>query len=160
MGGSMKKHIERGLAPPLIVTALLLASCSAHTDVGAAGGTEPATIEHVEGTGVSRITLTALAAERLGIETAKVETTRIGGAGGSTGTSAKSSIPFSAVIYDANGRGWTYTNPEPLVFMRERIVVDREVGKVAFLNDGPPPGTTVVTVGAQELWGTEYEVGE
>jgi hypothetical protein len=33
-------------------------------------------------------------------------------------------------------------------------------GDRAILSDGPAPGTEVVTVGAAELLGTEYEVGE
>ena len=37
---------------------------------------------------------------------------------------------------------------------------DRIAGKLAFLKSGPPSGTPVVTVGSQELFGTEYEVEE
>jgi hypothetical protein len=150
-------RIQRCLAAALTVSALLVASCSAEADEGAGGADEPASIEPVEGTSVNRITLTERAAERLGIETAEVAQ---GPTGVGEGAPPQTTIPFSAVIYDARGRGWTYTSPEPLVFVRARIVVDREVGNRAYLNDGPPPGTTVVTVGAQELWGTEYEVGE
>jgi hypothetical protein len=156
----MRMRIERGLAAALAVSALLVASCAAESDEGSGAAEEPASIEPVDGTSVSRITLTARAAERLGIETAEVAQAATGGSGAAAGGPTQTTIPFSAVIYDGRGRGWTYTSPEPLVYVRERIVVDREVGNVAFLNDGPPPGTTVVTVGAQELWGTEYEVGE
>ena len=153
----MRMRIERGLAAALAVSALLLASCAAKADEGGGGAEEPASIEPVEGTSVNRITLTDRASERLGIETAEVAQ---GPTGADGGAPTQTTIPFSAVIYDAHGRGWTYTSPEPLVFVRARIVVDREVGNLAYLNDGPPPGTTVVTVGSQELWGTEYEVGE
>ncbi|HSS68661.1 MAG TPA: hypothetical protein VLK34_08920, partial [Nocardioidaceae bacterium] len=134
----MRMRIQRGLAAALTVSALLLASCSAAADEGAEGSDEPASVEAVEGTSVNRITLTDRAAERLGIETAEVAPapTSTG-----EGASAQTTIPFSAVIYDARGRGWTYTSPEPLVFVRARIVVDREVGNRAYLNDGPPLGT-------------------
>jgi hypothetical protein len=146
----MRMRVDRGLAAALAVSALLLASCRAEAD-SEGGGAGPASIEPVDGTSVSRVTLTEHAAERLGIETAQVA---------QASTVSQTTIPFSAVIYDARGRGWTYTSPEPLVFVRARIAVDREIGDVAYLNAGPPPGTTVVTVGAQVLWGTEFEVGE
>ena len=68
-------------------------------------------------------------------------------------------VPYSSVIYDLNGNTWTYTNPEPLTFLRHPISVDYIEGDVAVLTDGPPPGTTIVTVGAAELFGTEFGVG-
>ena len=64
-------------------------------------------------------------------------------------------VPYSAVYYDGKGAPWVYTNPEPLVFERQRIEVERIVGDVAILTDGPPTGTTVVTVGAALLYGAE-----
>ena len=33
-------------------------------------------------------------------------------------------------------------------------------GDAAMLSSGPPVGTAVVTVGSQELFGTEYDVEE
>ena len=51
------------------------------------------------------------------------------------------------------------TNPEPLVFVRHRINVDFVEGDQAALLDGPPTGTSVVTVGAVELYGSEFFVG-
>jgi hypothetical protein len=64
-------------------------------------------------------------------------------------------VPYSAVYYDAKGAAWLYVNPEPLVFHRQRIGVERIAGDWAVLSDGPPVGTTVVTVGAPLLYGTE-----
>jgi hypothetical protein len=46
------------------------------------------------------------------------------------------------------------------VFVRESIDVIEIDGDQALLSDGPAPGTEVVTVGAAEILGTEYEVGE
>ncbi len=43
----------------------------------------------------------------------------------------------------------------PLVFERQRIDVERIAGERALLHDGPAVGTTVVTVGAAMLFGTE-----
>jgi hypothetical protein len=69
-------------------------------------------------------------------------------------------IPYAAVLYDAKGNTWVYTNPEPLVFIRQPIQIDTIVGDEARLIDGPSVGTAVVTVGGAELYGTEFGVGK
>ncbi len=69
-------------------------------------------------------------------------------------------VPYSAVIYGLQGDTWTYTNPEPLVFVRHRITIDYIEKDTAVLLDGPPAGTAVVTVGAAELFGVELGVGQ
>jgi hypothetical protein len=68
-------------------------------------------------------------------------------------------VPYAAVIYGPRGETWVYTNPEPLTFIRNPIVIDYIEGDQVVLSDGPPPGTKVVTVGAAELYGTESGVG-
>jgi hypothetical protein len=68
-------------------------------------------------------------------------------------------LPYSSVIYDLKGDTWTYTSPAELTFIRHAINVDYIEGDVAVLTDGPPAGTTVVVVGASELFGTEFGVG-
>lgn len=64
-------------------------------------------------------------------------------------------VPYSAVYYDAKGTPWVYVNGTPLRFERQRIGVERVVGDVAVLSEGPPVGTLVVTVGAALLYGAE-----
>lgn len=64
-------------------------------------------------------------------------------------------VPYSAVYYDAQGIAWVYVNPKPLVYERRRVGVDRVVGDQAVLTEGPPVGTSVVTVGAALLYGVE-----
>ena len=64
-------------------------------------------------------------------------------------------IPYSAVIYDADGGTWAYTTSEHLTFVRDEIKVERIDGDTAYLSDGPAAGTEVVTVGAAELVGLE-----
>jgi hypothetical protein len=64
-------------------------------------------------------------------------------------------VPYGAVYYDGKGAAWVYLNPQPLVFERQRIKVERVVGDLAVLAEGPPVGTPVVTVGAALLYGTE-----
>jgi hypothetical protein len=156
----MRTRFKGGLGAGLAVAAALLATGCAGSAEEAGPESQVAVVEPVDGTNVSRVTLSAHAAERLGIETALIEHGPVTGPGASAPDSAQTSVPASAVIYDAKGRAWLYTTPEPLVFIREPIVIASELGRVDVLRSGPPPGTTVVTVGAQELWGTEYEVGE
>jgi len=64
-------------------------------------------------------------------------------------------VPYSAVYYDSSGSAWVYVTDQALVFQRQPIVIDRVVGDLAVLSDGPPPGTTVVSVGSALLYGTE-----
>jgi hypothetical protein len=125
----------------------------ASADETETGYSEPALVEPIEGTALNRVTLTQRAAERLGVETAAVEDEEAGGAPAKV-------LPYSAVLYDANGDTWTYTNPEPLVFIRHQISIDRVDGESAILSEGPDAGTKVVTVGAAELIGTEFGVDE
>lgn len=64
-------------------------------------------------------------------------------------------VPYSAVYYDAQGKTWVYVNPKPLVFERQQIVIERVVGDVAVISDGPAVDTDVVTTGAALLYGAE-----
>jgi hypothetical protein len=68
-------------------------------------------------------------------------------------------VPYSATFYDEHGQAWVYTNPAPLTYVREPIVVDFYQGDLAVLSKGPAAGTTIVTVGASELFGAETGVG-
>jgi hypothetical protein len=136
----------------LLAVGLQLSACTQQAAEVEGGADEPATVERVEGTEVSRLTLTAKAAERLGIQTKPVLAGKVGGA-------TRRVVPYSAVLYDANGDTWVYANPEPLSYVRERVTVERVQGGQAVLTDGPPEGTPVVTVGAVELYGTEFGIG-
>ena len=64
-------------------------------------------------------------------------------------------VPYGAVLYDAKGAAWVYTSAQPLAFQRQLIGVERVVGDLAVLSEGPPVGTEVVTVGAALLYGAE-----
>lgn len=120
---------------------------------GEATAIPPAVLERVEGTDLSRVRLSEAAAERLGVQTAAVSKATAGNAG-----AAKKVVPYAALVYDGNGETWVYTRPEPLVFVRAPVVVDRIEGEFVYLTDGPPAGTEVATVGVAELYGTEFEV--
>lgn len=141
----MKRVIRSSLA---VAGVLLLAACTSGPPAGPATPS-PLVVEELEGAELSRLTLSAKAAERLGIETVAVEE-----APGGRGV-----LPYSAVLYDPDGTTWVYTNPDGLTFIRSEIAVDRIEGDLAVLSSGPPAGTLVVTVGGPELYGAEHGVG-
>ncbi|HEU4356231.1 MAG TPA: hypothetical protein VFT27_11645 [Actinomycetota bacterium] len=139
----------------LVALALIVPGCtSGSADGSAEGGTPLATVEPIDGTDVALVTLSEEAADRIDVQTVAV----VDASG--TGDRSRTVIPYAAVLYDPSGATWTYTSPEPLVFVRAPIDIVRIQGDDALLSDGPPTGTQVVTVGAAELLGTEYEVGE
>jgi hypothetical protein len=69
-------------------------------------------------------------------------------------------VPFAALLYGVHGETWVYTNPEPLVFVRAPVTVDYIDDDLAFLSEGPPIGTEVVTVGGSLLYGAETGVSK
>jgi hypothetical protein len=141
----------------LIFAALHLSACD-ESSAGDGGDHDddhgPATVEHQEGSGLSRLILTPKAAQRLDIKTAPAFEARV-----ARSQTQRKVVPYAAVLYDASGDTWVYTSPEPQVFIRHQIVIDYIDGDQAVLSDGPPLGTEVVTVGAAELFGTEFEIG-
>ena len=139
----------------LIMVALQLAACSqSSTDPAEAeSDISPAQIEHLDGVNPTRVTLTADAARRLDIQTGVVHEEQVKG-------QERTVIPYAAVLYDPEGNTWTYTSDAPLTYLREPINIDRIEGDIAVLTDGPALGTTVVTIGAEELFGAEEEFEE
>jgi hypothetical protein len=73
-------------------------------------------------------------------------------------TGVREIIPYSAVVYDTDGSTWTYANTAARTYVRKPITIAAIKGGVAVLSVGPPVGTAVVTVGAAELLGTEYDI--
>jgi hypothetical protein len=146
----MKLH-RRWMAVGLLIACLQLAACSQAP--AASEKIVQAKVEHLEGTEPTRVTLTAEAAKRLDIQTTPVRDIQVNGA-------QRKVIPYAAIIYDTEGNTWTYTNPQPLIFLRHSITVESITGDQAVLSDGPPTGTAVVTVGAEELYGSESEFKE
>jgi len=136
------KHIYRLFIAILIIASLLSACAPKAADK--VEKIEPYQLEVIEGSDFQRVILTEKAAQRLDIQTATI------GAG--------NVIPYAAVLYGLNGETWTYTNPEPLVFVRQPIVIDHIEGDSAFLSEGPDTGTAVVIIGVAELYGAEVGV--
>jgi len=129
---------------PVLIMAGLLVACSS-TAGGKSTKEEPYVLESIQGTELNRLVLTEKAAERLDIQVAEA---------------GDNVVPYAAVLYETNGDTFVYTNPEPLTYVRAPIVVDYIEGDQAYLVDGPPAGTAVVTVGAAELVGIEFGVGK
>ncbi len=140
---------------PLTMIALALvcglagAACSSGSDYVYI---EPAATEQVD-EGRWRVVLTELASQRAGVETTTVANQTIDGV-------ARLTVPYSSVIYHFEGSTWAYTNPEPLTFVREPIEIDYIDGAMAVLSAGPGAGTSVVSVGAAELYGVEFGIGK
>jgi hypothetical protein len=142
----------------LAVLVFLVAACGSPPAAAVDdGGDEPALVELVAGQeDLHRITLTPEAVARLGVETAEVA--------GAVGGGGQSRVPYSAVIYDAAGAAWVYVvDGSPNSFVRHAVTIDEIVadpaGDYAALTSGPAGGTSVVSVGVAELFGTEFEVG-
>ena len=77
-----------------------------------------------------------------------------------SGNSTGFLIPFSAIVYDIHGGTWVYTNPSTNVYVRERVEIQTVIDNKAVMTRGPKPGTKIVTVGAAELFGTEFGGGK
>ena len=131
----------------LIIVGLQLSACSSTPakDVSEYDSSNPATVERIGQTGLSRVILTTEAAKRVGIQTVQVNDPKV--------------VPYAAVFYDPRGATWVYTNPAPLTFIRQSISVSSINGDQALLSAAIPTGTKVVTVGAPELYGTEFPGG-
>jgi hypothetical protein len=134
----------------LIACVVSLSACgeaSSGYDYETASHHDPAELEPIKGTDVSRVVIDAEGVKRAGIQTAPIHQNGQG-----------TVMPHSAVIFDADGETFTYTVPEPRTYVRQKIVIDHVDGDSVMLSDGPPAGTEVVTVGAALVYGSEFEV--
>lgn len=136
----------------LFVAALQLSGCSVQTAVEAKGE-DPSTTESVEGSEYNRVTLSAKAADRLGVQTEQIREEQVDGV-------QRLVAPYAALIYGNNGETWVYTSPEALTFMRQAVTVDSIDGDLMLLVDGPAVGTEVATVAVAELYGADTGVGK
>ena len=145
----MQQH-SRWIIALLVAAAIPLAACDSKASKvrDETASAPPATVKPSEEEGISRITLTEQAAKRIGIQVVETKAAAQG-----------VEMPYSALLYEASGGEWVYTNPEPLVYKRASVKVDRIDGNRMYLSKGPATGTKVVTVGAAELFGTEFEIG-
>lgn len=152
----MKRRNDRwSLALPM-AAALTLATAPAALaggkSIGRPSGVVPATVEHLEGSELSRVTLTEKAIERIDLQTTTVREEVANGA-------RRKVVPYSSLLYDPHGRTWVYTSPQERSFVRQEVVVDSIRGDNVYLKEGPAVGTVVASVGVAELYGTEFPVG-
>jgi hypothetical protein len=124
-----------------------LSGCT-EVETEAAQGYLPSHVEEIDGSDLKRVTLTEEGARRTGLETARVR--RAG---------RQRVVPYASLIYDGDGKTWVYTSPRALHYERAPVVVDRVDGARALLRDGPAVGTTIVTTGAIQVYGSELEIG-
>ena len=146
-------HHDRWRVVGLLFACLQLAACTHTSGTTTEEEPGPAKVEHLEGAQPARVTLTEAAAKRLDIQTGTIREMELNG-------TQRKVIPYAALLYDTEGHTWTYTNAEPLAYVRNRIEVSYIEGDLAILSAGPPSGSAVVTVGAQELYGSELEFEE
>lgn len=133
-----------GLAAVLLACGVLAGCVSTVSE--AVTFRDPVALEAVPGSDTARLTLTLDAAKRLGLETAATG-----------GDAAGIRVPYSALLYKADGTTWVYTSTADLVYRRFPVTVDRVDGDSVLLTAGPQPGTPVVVTGAQELFGAEFD---
>ena len=138
------KRLNGFLIIILIFAAILLSSCGTRIPV-TGEKIAPSKLEPIEGTDLSRVILTEKAAERIGVQTVAV---------------SGLVVPYSAVIYDTEGNTWIYTNPAPLTYIREPIVIDHIEGDEVFLAQEIESDDPVVTVGVIEIYGAETGVSK
>lgn len=142
----MRRHSTAAIAG---VLAVAVAACGNQISDKYVIEDEPYTLQAVAGSELLEVTLEPMAVERIGIQIGEV-----------TGSAETRLVPSGSLWMDVNGRFWVYTNPQPNVFLRHQVDVVDDDGTLATLASGPEPGTSVVTVGVPELFGTEVGVGK
>lgn len=148
------EHSNHWLVALIIIAGLQLSACAQKSESSAPKNSKPAQVEPIEGTQFSRLTLTESAIQRIDLKTNQVREQPV-----SRSASPRKVVPYSSLIYDSHGETWVYISPKPYTFMRHKVEVDYIEGDIAVLNDGPPTGTIVASVGVAELYGTEFKVG-
>ncbi len=131
----------------LITAGLQFSACQQKSEAPAQ--IDPTTKVEYTGQALHRVRLTAKRADELGIKTAPIREAQMAG-------TLRKVVPATAVVYDQHGNTWTFKSPDSLVFVRERITVDKIDGDLAVLADGPAVGTAVVTVGADKLFNDAF----
>lgn len=69
-------------------------------------------------------------------------------------------VPQSAVVYDIGGGAWVYERRSPHLYARRRVELRGQAGDRMIVARGLAEGLTIVTVGAAELYSTEFYVNK
>ncbi len=148
-----QKPLRRLPVAAAVCAALLfsLNGCAQPAAMAESATEAPATVEKNATTGIARITLSQRAIDRLELRTDTVKPAPDG---------AGLKLPYAALLYDAQGKTWVYTNPAPRVYERQAVTVTKVEAGAVTASAGPAVGTAVVTVAAAELFGAEFVTGK
>ena len=141
------RHFSRNTAVIVAVAVAALAGCNRPS---VAAGPPPPPAHVTAGPhGTVSVVLTPLGAQRAGIQTAVAASASRGG---------QAVVPYSALLYQPDGSSVVYAVTGPLTYTLTPITVVRVQGSDVYLT-GLATGTTVVTVGGEELLGVQDGVG-
>jgi len=139
--------VKRSLVVIGAAAAAVLAGCGGS---GVSTPTPAAKLQHVRGSSIAQIVLTPVGAQRIGVQTAAAERADTG--------RATVVIPYSAIVYDVTGQTYAFKQVKPLTYVEVPVKVGHVAGRSAYLVKGPQPGTPIVTIGAEELYGVQSGV--
>ena len=139
------------MKPYILLTVVLsigLSACHKHTNH--AQKVSPAKVEKIEGSSISKVTLTADAERRLGIETIVPE----------LGGSNRGLVPLSALLYDTKGTAWLFARSSEHVYQRIRVEVLDTLESQVRVSGELPRGGAIVTQGVAELYVAAFGAGK
>jgi dipeptidase len=151
-------HASRWAAALLVIGGLALTGCTKLEAAAVAGAEKPSKVEAVAGTEAKKVVLTEQAVTRLGLQTATVAARPVRLAGGKTAT--RTTVPYSALLYDTKGDTWVFEVVAERSYLRKKVAVEVVDAETVVMTSGPAVGTTVVTVGAAVVYGTELGTGK
>jgi hypothetical protein len=137
-------RFSRSAALLIIIAAAGLAGCSSSSSSPSASPPPPAHLT-VGGHGAVSVVLTPLGAQRTGVQTAVATRAARGG---------QTVVPYSALLYQPDGSSVIYAVTGPLTYTLVPVTVTSVQGNQVYLT-GLAPGTTVVTIGGEELLGVQ-----
>jgi hypothetical protein len=132
-------------ALPLMVAGFVLAGCQEVPSNLVES--QPYKVTPIEGTDINRVELADEIAQNIDLQTDQVRE-----------KGKHKVVPLAALIYNPDGDVFVYAKPAPETYVRAPVKVNRAVADRVVLDEGPPNGTVIVTVGAAELLATEYEI--
>jgi hypothetical protein len=69
-------------------------------------------------------------------------------------------VPWSALLYDAEGGSWVYERVAPNTYARRRVQIESVAGAEAAISGAALEGKEIVSAGAAELFGAEFGAGK
>ena len=141
-------RVNRSAAWAVIAAVAVLAALTGCGATSAPNEPLTARMTHTGPHGALSVVLTPLGVQRVGVQTAAVATAGRG----------QTVVPYSALLYQPDGRSVVYTVTGPLTYTLATVGVASMQGSRVYLT-GLTPGTVVVTVGGEELLGVQDGVG-